>query len=75
MDELKAPRIEIKFGTCNETNEQIFSVYVKTITDAVNAARGDVAALEKLHRLGKELAWITDGLIYELKRETASEID
>ncbi len=68
MDEFKQP-IVIKFGTCNETNEQIFDVYVKSITDAVNAARGDMEALERLHNLGKELVWITDGLIYELKRD------
>lgn len=69
MDELKAPKIEIKFSTCSQTNEQIFDVYVKTITDAVNAARGDLAALERLHNLGKELTWITSGLIYEIKRD------
>lgn len=68
MDEFKQP-IQIKFSTCSQTNEQIFDVYVKTLTDAVNAARGDKEALERLHRLGKELAWVTDGLIYELKRE------
>lgn len=69
MDELKAPTIEIKFGTCNETNEQVLSVYIKTLTDAINAARGDKAALESLNRLAKEAVWVTDGLIYELIQE------
>ncbi len=67
MDEFKQP-IVIKFSTCNETNEQIFDVYVRSLTDAVSAARGDIAAVEKLHRLGKEVAWVTDGLIYEAKK-------
>lgn len=69
MNDIKVPTIEIKFGTCSQTNEQILSVYIKTLTDAVNAARGDMKALEKLHHLGKELVWITSGLIYELKAE------
>ncbi len=68
MDELKQPII-IKFGTCNETNEQIFDVYLKTIKDGVLAASGDLEALERFNRLGKELVWITDELIFKLKQK------
>lgn len=67
MDELKAPLIQIKFGTCSQTNEQIFDVYVKSLTDALNAARGDVKALEKLNQLGRELVWVTGELLYTAK--------
>ncbi len=68
MDELKQPII-IKFGTCNETNEQIFDVYLKTIKDGVMAASSDLEALERFNRLGKELVWITDELIFKLKQK------
>lgn len=67
MDEFKQP-IEIKFTTIEETNEIVFNIYLKSLTEAVNAARGDVPALERLNRLGKELAWLTDNLIFDAKR-------
>lgn len=66
MDEFKQS-IQIKFSTCSQTNEQIFDVYVKTLTDAVNAARGDKEALKKLNNLGKELKWLTGSLIEEIE--------
>jgi hypothetical protein len=62
---MNVPTIEIKFGTCQQTNEQIKSVYVNCFREAIAAARGNKEALEELNRLSKEAVWMTDSLIYE----------
>lgn len=57
--------IEIKFGTCQQTNEQIRSVYIKSLSDAIKASRGDLKALEELQRLVKVADWELNHLINE----------
>ena len=64
---IKFPTIEVKFGTIEELNEQVLSVYIKTITDVINASRGDINALTNIRNFAKEVVWLTDSLIYELK--------
>lgn len=59
------PTIEIKFGTCSQTNEQILSVWVKTLNDAIKCAGGDSKALLELNRMAKEAVWLTDHLMYQ----------
>jgi len=62
----QVPTIEIKFGNCNETNEQIFSVYLRTIKDALAIARNDRKALEEWNKLFKEGVWMTDDLLEQM---------
>jgi hypothetical protein len=59
---LSFPLIEIKFGTCSQTNEQILSIYIKGISDAINAARGDYKALTELSRLFAEARYLAKDL-------------
>jgi hypothetical protein len=67
MDDFKLPMIEIQFGNYQQTVEEIGRIYIKTLSDAVRASRYDMAMLIKLNHLGKELAWMTDAAMFELK--------
>lgn len=55
--------IEIKFGNCQQTNEQIKSVYLKSLRDAIHAAEGDLKALEGLRMVVKMADWELSHLI------------
>jgi len=69
VNKFKFPSIEIKFGNCSQTNEQIMSVYIKTIKDALAAARNDKKALSEWNKLFKEGVWMTDDLLNRLWQE------
>ncbi len=73
-DVIKFPQIEVKCGTYAGTNDEIFSIYIKSISEAVSAARNDKSALEKWNQLGKELTWFTKDLLDEMWKKE-HEID
>ncbi len=63
--------IEIKFGNCAQTHEQILSVYIHSFNEAIKMARGNEKALLELNRMAKEAVWLTDGLMYEASQKVA----
>lgn len=62
LNVINASQIEIKFGTCAQTHEQILSIYVRTIKDALAIARGNYEALANLEQLFKEARWCAKDL-------------
>jgi len=64
------PTIEIKFTTHEDVANKVQTIFIRTIEDALNCARGDKDKLREIILFSRELKYMAETLLDEAENGT-----